>query len=134
MAEQRYESLLSAVDLAFPGHSAASRAKKAAATHLINEPERNLSSPVAQAVRHALGTSTTALGLPPFRQLLQQDPCFTVHAPQASEACIELNKGVCMLYGDICGMISTCVLFASSTACQAAAGQLPSLAALVLGG
>lgn len=69
----------------------ASLAKCAAASHLLLHPERNSSSRVAEAVRAKLGTSTKALGLPSFRQLLLQDPVFSVTDATASEAHIHLD-------------------------------------------
>lgn len=94
MSDQHCTELLSCSDRAYPGLSAANRVKKAAAAHLICHPDQCSSSSVAKAVHLVLGTSAKDLGLPSFRQLLSDDPCFIVHGAKESEAYIKLNKGM----------------------------------------
>lgn len=91
MAERaRTIALLSVVWPDLDGNE--SIAKRAAATHLLLRPDKNSSSMVAQAVRAELGASLKSLGLPPFRQLLQKDTCFTVEHATLSEANIILDS------------------------------------------
>lgn len=79
--------------LAWPGSSAAARAKRAAALHLLKCPSMvDTSSQIASAVKHELGATTQQSGLGPFRQLLQQDDCFTVQDTQESEARVQLRR------------------------------------------
>jgi hypothetical protein len=87
-AQQR-EELLAATFAKWPGNSAAARAKRAAAAYLLRCPFLGAnSSHIATAVKRELG-ATQQCGLGPFRQLLQQDDCFSVQ--QATpEAWIEL--------------------------------------------
>uniref|UniRef100_A0A383WP17 Uncharacterized protein n=1 Tax=Tetradesmus obliquus TaxID=3088 RepID=A0A383WP17_TETOB len=91
ISEQKLNKLLEATHHAWPGTSAAARAKRAAAAHLISCPTMGAtSSSVAKAVQRELGATTQQSGLGPFRQLLQNDKCFRVHNPVESEAWIEL--------------------------------------------
>jgi hypothetical protein len=94
-AQQR-RNLLDVLPVKWHGNSAAARAKRAAAAYLISCPSLGaVSSPVALAVRDALHASTQQMGLPPFRQLLQQDDCFRVENALESEAWIVLLPDRC---------------------------------------
>lgn len=94
ISEQQLNELLEATHHAWPGISAAARAKRAAAAHLISCPSMGAtSSSVAKTVQRKLGATTQQSGLGPFRQLLQNDKCFRVHNPVESEAWIELMPG-----------------------------------------
>lgn len=50
-------------------------------------------SAVAAAVRDAVGASSKALGLPPFKQLLSAEPSFIVDDTPGPEASIDINEG-----------------------------------------
>jgi hypothetical protein len=90
-APPKHAELRAAALLVWPGNSPAARAKRAAAAYLLRCPSlAAASSPVAHAVALELGASTQQRGLGPFRQLLQQDDCFSVQNPLESEAWIEL--------------------------------------------
>jgi hypothetical protein len=96
ISAQQRRDLLAKIFVKWPGSSAAARAKRAAAAYLISCSSLGaVSSPVAMAVRDALNASTQQMGLPPFRQLLQQDDCFRVDNALESEAWIVLLPDRC---------------------------------------
>jgi hypothetical protein len=90
------EPLHAAVQVVWPGDSAAARFKRAAAVYLLSQPSFGAnSSHVATAVRCQLGTSTQQAGLGPFRQFMQCDSCFRVDNALESEAWIVLLPDGC---------------------------------------
>jgi hypothetical protein len=104
ISAQQHEELVAATILMWPGNSAAERAKQAAALHLLSCPSFGAnSSPIATAVKCKLGATTQQCGLGPFRQLFQQDDCFSVRNVLDSEAWIELRPTRCANACSVCG-------------------------------